>query len=167
MRRLGAMPYMMPLHNATESSTMPKSVMKTTVGGGCRAGCCARRGLAAISNKARPKPNIRADLSARVNVLRIRSELYEKTTIMGSKTLAGNRVIQEGANDVQCDSRKIPRPFQEARFRQPGHRHARREAAGHSRVVRFRRPTRHLQLGPRTSERSQRAPRCAGGAGHR
>ena len=41
MRRLGAMPYMTPLQSATESSTMPKSVMKTTVGGGCAADCCA------------------------------------------------------------------------------------------------------------------------------
>jgi len=39
--KIGAMPYMTPLRETTESSTMPKSVMKTTVGGGC----CARRGL--------------------------------------------------------------------------------------------------------------------------
>ena len=66
------MPYMTPLQSATESSTMPKSVMKTTVGGGCAAGGCARRGLG-TRNKANHRQNIRADLPVGVNVLRIKS----------------------------------------------------------------------------------------------
>src|SRR6266550_2241384 len=43
MRRFGVMPYMTPLQRATESSTVPKSVMKTTVGGYLDAGCAAAR----------------------------------------------------------------------------------------------------------------------------
>src|SRR5271170_5698567 len=75
MRRFGAMPYITPLHRATESSTMPKSVMKTTVGGGCWAGGCYKRGPAARNKPARTRPNdtehIRADFVAAVNVIRI------------------------------------------------------------------------------------------------
>jgi len=63
---------------------MPKSVMKTTVGGGCTAGGCARRGPA-ISSKAvaatnnerhNQTPNeqkIRADFPDEANVVRIES----------------------------------------------------------------------------------------------
>src|ERR1700688_3975640 len=43
MRRFGAIPYITPLHSATESSSTPKSVIKTTVGGGDTDGCCATR----------------------------------------------------------------------------------------------------------------------------
>ena len=66
------MPYMTPLQRATESSTMPKSVMKTTVGGGWTADGCARRGLAS-RNKANHKQNIRADFPAGIEVIRIKS----------------------------------------------------------------------------------------------
>ena len=68
------MPYMTPLQRATESSTMPKSVMKTTVGGGCAAVCCARAGLAKESKKAVAATSdkivghdVRADCSLRVH----------------------------------------------------------------------------------------------------
>src|SRR5260370_36631025 len=76
MRRLGVIPYMTPLQRATEASAMPKSVMKTTVGGGCTADCCARTGLTARSKKAavatHHKQNIRADFPAGVNIVRIK-----------------------------------------------------------------------------------------------
>src|SRR6267378_1054020 len=85
MRRLGVMLYMMPLQRATESSRMPKSVMKTTVGGGCVADCCAGRGVAtrstivaATHNKTRCEQNIRADFLAGVNVIRIKVEFSER-----------------------------------------------------------------------------------------
>src|SRR5271163_2477808 len=67
MRRFGAMPYITPLQRATESSTMPKSVMKTTVGGGCTAGGWARSGIATAKDKAICKQNTRADFFAEVN----------------------------------------------------------------------------------------------------
>jgi hypothetical protein len=41
MRSSGKIEYMTPLQIATESSTVPKSVMKTTVGGYCSDVCCA------------------------------------------------------------------------------------------------------------------------------
>src|SRR6266852_8128937 len=80
MRRLGAMPYMTPLQRATESSRTPKSVMKTTVGGGCTADCCAATGLAtrnktaaATHNKTRGRQNVRADFPTLVDFIRIES----------------------------------------------------------------------------------------------
>jgi len=51
--------------------------MKTTVGGGCRADGCARRGLG-TRNKANHKQNIRADFLAGVNVICMRSNPPEK-----------------------------------------------------------------------------------------
>ncbi len=39
MRNSGAMEYITPLHRATESSTTPKSVMNTTVGGAFGPAC--------------------------------------------------------------------------------------------------------------------------------
>src|ERR1700675_3216098 len=87
MRRLGVIPYMTPLQRATESSRMPKSVMKTTVGGGCAAGGCARTGfasrtkaVAARHNTILNAQNIRADFLALVNVIRIEVEFSERTT---------------------------------------------------------------------------------------
>src|SRR5208282_2824215 len=94
MRRLGAMPYMTPLQMATESSATPKSVMKTTVGGGSTAACCARSGLAARNSKTNHKQNIRADFFAGADVIRIKldspkraSSLLERVSYM---------VLQEG-----------------------------------------------------------------------
>src|SRR5208283_180277 len=81
MRRLGAMPYMTPLQRATESSTTPKSVMKTTVGGGSTADCRARRGIAIRSKKAIHKQNNRADFRAGVNVIRIKSNSPERLPV--------------------------------------------------------------------------------------
>src|SRR5260370_14885859 len=72
MRRLGAMPYMTPLQRATESSSMPKSVMKTTVGGGSTAGGCAGRGLATRSSRTNQKQSLRVDFAAEVNVIHIK-----------------------------------------------------------------------------------------------
>ena len=41
MRNSGAMEYITPLQSATESSTTPKSVIKTTVGGAFGGAACA------------------------------------------------------------------------------------------------------------------------------
>src|SRR3977135_2701212 len=85
MRGVGGRSYMTPLQRATESSRMPKSVMKTTVGGGCMAGGSARRGLAIRSkvvaarhNQTLNEQNIRADFLAGVNVIRIKVEFSER-----------------------------------------------------------------------------------------
>src|SRR3977135_4223396 len=80
MRRLGVIPYMTPLQRATESSRMPKSVMKTTVGGGCTAAGCAKRGLATRSKAANHKQKGGVDFASGVNVIRIKVEFSEKTT---------------------------------------------------------------------------------------
>src|ERR1700686_1233900 len=86
MRRLGAIPYMTPLQRATESSTTPKSVMKTTVGGGCTADCCAIRVLApknvnqTISTCA---SLFIAELFSRVSVMRIRRSLRKAISLLG------------------------------------------------------------------------------------
>src|SRR6266481_873914 len=61
MRRFGVIPYMTPLQRATESSTVPKSVMKTTVGGDLDAGCSADRKLARRRSAANPLKSLRAD----------------------------------------------------------------------------------------------------------
>src|SRR5690242_5900098 len=55
MRNSGAMEYITPLHRATESSTMPKSVMNTTVGGAFGAACAQTEAapLTASSNAAK------------------------------------------------------------------------------------------------------------------
>src|ERR1700675_770585 len=67
------MPYMTPLQRATESSRMPKSVIKTTVGGGCTAGGCSRRGVVARSSRTNHKQTIRIDFAAGVGVILIKS----------------------------------------------------------------------------------------------
>jgi hypothetical protein len=64
---------MTPLQSATESSRMPKSVMKTTVGGDATAGGCDTRGLAARSKAANHNTEVRADFAADVNAIRIKS----------------------------------------------------------------------------------------------
>jgi hypothetical protein len=76
------MPYMTPLQSATESSTTPKSVMKTTVGGGWGTDGCARTALAARSKKTNHRQNIRADFAGGVNVIRMKLQPSEKTTIL-------------------------------------------------------------------------------------
>src|SRR6266446_2859678 len=73
MRRLGVTLYMTPLQRATESSRMPKSVMKTTVGGGCTADCCARTGIVARNSRASHKQKVRIDFAPGVNVILIKS----------------------------------------------------------------------------------------------
>src|SRR6266550_3086274 len=73
MRRLGVMPYMTPLQRATESSRMPKSVMKTTVGGGCAADCCARTGIVARNSRTSHKQKVRVDFAHGINVILIKS----------------------------------------------------------------------------------------------
>src|SRR5437868_1437670 len=73
MRRLGVMPYITPLQRATESSRMPKSVMKTTVGGGCAADCCARTGIVARNSRTSHKQKVRIDFAPGVNVILIKS----------------------------------------------------------------------------------------------
>src|SRR5258708_28598608 len=166
------MPYMTPLQRATESSRMPKSVMKTTVGGGCTAGGCARRELAIRSKAANHNTGVRTNFAAEVNAIRIKSipprklapltvercrllrEANDSTrsrartqsslpaSIIGAaRNQSETKTTQERASDVQRDSWKIPRPFPETRFRQSWHVDARRTAAGHSGVVRVRRPT--------------------------
>jgi PPOX class probable F420-dependent enzyme len=75
---------------------MPKSVMKTTVGGGCTADCCGDRGLG-TRNKANHKQNIRADFAAGVDVLRIRSSLRKGYYNRGSQHLVGNPTTGESA----------------------------------------------------------------------
>ena len=49
IRKSGAIVYITPLHRATESSTTPKSLMNTTVGGGVAV--CATRLLAPLQTK--------------------------------------------------------------------------------------------------------------------
>src|SRR5713101_3863183 len=61
MRRFGVMPYMTPLQRATESSTVPKSVMKTTVGGYLEAGCSADRRLPRRRSAANPLKSLCTD----------------------------------------------------------------------------------------------------------
>src|SRR6266478_5648401 len=61
MRRFGVMPYMTPLQRATESSSVPKSVMKTTVGGYLDAGCSADRKLPRRRSAANPLKSLSAD----------------------------------------------------------------------------------------------------------
>src|ERR1039458_6211747 len=63
---------MTPLQRATESSTIPKSVMKTMVGGGCWAEFCARTELATRNKQTNHRQNIR-DSVAGGNVIRIMS----------------------------------------------------------------------------------------------
>src|ERR1700690_487825 len=97
------MPYITPLQRATESSTMPKSVMNTTVGGGCTADCCARKGMAARSRKVRRSQSCRADLSVAVDAIRIGSNVPSKTleinTLQASHPGLANRA-SKGAPDV-------------------------------------------------------------------
>jgi hypothetical protein len=61
--------------------------MKTTVGGGCTAGGCARRGIAAKSkavaarhNETLNEHNMRSDFPAGVKVIRIKVDFSEETT---------------------------------------------------------------------------------------
>src|SRR5882724_7184711 len=61
MRRFGVIPYMTPLQRATESSTVPKSVMKTTVGGDLDAGCSADRKLPRRRSAANPLRSLRGN----------------------------------------------------------------------------------------------------------
>src|SRR5208337_4516675 len=94
MRRFGAMPYITPLQSATESSSTPKSVMKTIVGGGCTEDCCDRRGLA-TRNKTNHKQNIRGDFPAGADVIGMRSNSQKGYYNRGSQNLVGYPSIQE------------------------------------------------------------------------
>src|SRR5215469_12769566 len=51
MRTSGMMPYITPRHSATESSTRPKSVMNTIVGGYFPSASAARELAEAIANR--------------------------------------------------------------------------------------------------------------------
>src|ERR1700690_3221828 len=85
MRRLGTMLYMTPLQRATESSTVPKSVMNTMVGGGCcgaEEDCCARTRLRASVKFRNNKPAVRIEIFARVKAIRIIGKSPLKTTIL-------------------------------------------------------------------------------------
>src|ERR1700686_211661 len=92
MRRLGAMPYITPLQSATESSRIPKSVMKTTVGGGGPEDGWARTALADKNRKQKNRSSsglsrgaLRGELITfmllpRRLVIRIGEECSEKIT---------------------------------------------------------------------------------------
>src|SRR5271166_3385370 len=88
MRRFGAMLYMTPLQRATESSTTPKSVMKTRVGGCCWAGsgpaANKKRGIAVTHHKQR----IRARFAAWVRVIRIALTPEKTTSLLGIQKTA-------------------------------------------------------------------------------
>src|ERR1700704_906231 len=73
MRRFGVMPYITPRQRATESSTVPKSVMKTTVGGYCEADGWAARKFPSSSNASRIR-----------SVARQVGRICEGTTLMES-----------------------------------------------------------------------------------
>src|ERR1019366_1141840 len=89
MRRLGVMPYMTPLQRATESSTTPKSVMNTMVGGGCTADGCAGSGFA-TRNKANHRQKIRDDFLAGTDFIRIELSI-KATSLLGIKKNATSR----------------------------------------------------------------------------
>src|ERR1035437_2435631 len=102
MRRFGAMPYITPLQRATESSTIPKSVINTTVGGGCGVDCCARKGMAARSRRVKHSQNCRADLTVAGDVIRIGWDalrrILEINTLQASHSGLANR-DSKGAPD--------------------------------------------------------------------
>src|ERR1700686_2002743 len=86
MRRFGAIPYITPLQSATESSTTPKSVMKTTVGGGCTADCCAIRVFSPNNAKQTNRTSASlfiAGLLCRVSVMGIRRSLRKAISLLG------------------------------------------------------------------------------------
>src|SRR6266567_6990952 len=79
MRRFGVMPYMTPLQRATESSTVPKSVMKTMVGGYVDAGWSADRRLPSRKSATNPIKNVRADCRERGSIKYIDRSAPKKT----------------------------------------------------------------------------------------
>src|SRR5271166_917871 len=101
MRRFGVIPYMTPLQRATESSTMPKSVINTTVGGWPADGGCAMKRVAARNKQRRHKQNIPFKLPAGVDVIRIETKPPEKA----SSLLAAVSQLSS-SQDSTADERK-------------------------------------------------------------
>jgi hypothetical protein len=58
--------------------------MKTTVGGGSTADCCARRGLATRSRNTNHKQNIRDDSFAGIDVIRIKLDSPKRLPVYWS-----------------------------------------------------------------------------------
>src|SRR4029077_15188952 len=104
MRKFGVIPYMTPLQRATESSTVPKSVMKTTVGGYLDAGWSADRKLPISRSAANPLKSLRADRRGCGSTKNIDRNTPKKT--------ASLLEIRSSATSAPCDLRNRLEEFE-------------------------------------------------------